>query len=211
MKAVDNDSSQFTTEQVTVAGIITADNVPYITHFYVETRPGGPWNGVQIYGGSPVPIAEGDSVLPGYVSEYFFKTEITGPHYPRLTAWQSLPDPRTRPAHQDRRRDSRVLRRCRPPDRSSQTPRFDQFGEWKNADTFGASTPPWSATTATNVHSDSGAWMNIRGPIDYIYDDFRIVRRDADIDLERDRRDRLRRPRRPCSRWSRTSRTRSTP
>jgi hypothetical protein len=62
---------------------------------------------------------------------------------------------------------------------------FDQFGEWRVADTYGG------LDTAMVGHNGNytyipvpGTWMNIHGPIDYIYEDFRIEpRRDADIDL----------------------------
>ncbi len=192
MKAVDNDSSALTTQQVTVAGIVTADTGPYITHFYVETRPGGPWSGVQIYGGPPTPIAEGDSiVVSGYVSEYFYKTEITGLDYLAVhSSGNSLPGP----AHVDpaliktgaatAESYEGVFVRCDPVF-VADTVGFDQFGEWKVADTYG------SLDTAMVGHNGNytyiptpGVWMNICGPIDYIYDDFRIEpRRDADIDL----------------------------
>ena len=193
MKAVDNDSSALTTQQVTVAGIVTADTGPYITHFYVETRPGGPWSGVQVYGGPPTPIAEGDSiVVSGYVSEYFFKTEITGLDYLAVhSSGNSLPGP----AHVDpgliktgaatAESYEGVFVRCDPVF-VADTVGFDQFGEWKVADL--PSSPPDTAMVGHNGNYTyipvPGAWMNIRGPIDYIYDDFRIEpRRDADIDL----------------------------
>jgi hypothetical protein len=192
MKAVDNDSSALTLEQVTVAGIVTADKTPYVTHCYVEERPGGPWQGVQIYGGVPVNPTEGDSIIiSGYVSEYFFKTEITGIDYLQIC---SSGNPLPGPAHVDpgviktgaatAESYEGVFVRCDPVF-VADTVGFDQFGEWRVADTYGG------LDTAMVGHNGNytyipvpGTWMNIRGPIDYIYEDFRIEpRRDADIDL----------------------------
>ena len=191
MKAAENDSSKLATEQVTVAGIVTADQGPYITHFYVEERPGGPWHGVQIYGGTPVSPTEGDSIIvSGYVSEYFFKTEITGIDYLKVC---SSGNPLPGPAHVDpgliktgaptAESYEGVFVRCDPVF-VADTTGFDLFGEWKVADSNA------TLDTAMVGHNGNytyipkpGKWMNIRGPIDYIYDDFRIEpRRNADID-----------------------------
>ena len=192
MKAVDNDSSALTLEQVTVAGIVTADRAPYITHLYVEESPGGPWHGVQIYGGTPVNPVEGDSIIiSGYVSEYFFKTEITGIDYLQIcSSGNPLPGPQLvdpaliKTGATTAESYEGVFVRCDPVF-VADTVGFDAYGEWKIADLYE------SLDTAMVGHNGNytyipvpGTWMNIRGPIDYIYEDFRIEpRRDADIDL----------------------------
>jgi hypothetical protein len=190
-KGAGNDSSQFTTEQVTVGGIITADQGPYISHFYVEETPGGPWQGVQIYGGIPGTITEGDSViLSGYVSEYFFKTEITGIDYLSVvSSGNPLPGPvlvdpaLIKTGSSTAESYEGVFVRCDPVF-VADTVGYDQFGEWK----VGQVVEPLD-TVMVGHNGDytyipkPGQWMNIRGPMDYVYEDYRIEPRyDADID-----------------------------
>ncbi|MBN1504113.1 MAG: T9SS type A sorting domain-containing protein [Candidatus Eisenbacteria bacterium] len=191
MKAADNDSSKLTLEQVTIAGIVTGDKTPYITHMYVEERPGGPWHGVQIYGGAPVVPTEGDSViLSGYVSEYYNKTELTGIDY---LAVCSSGNPLPGPTHVDpgliktgattAESYEGVYVRCDPVF-VADTVGFDAYGEWKVADTYGTLDSVLVGHNGDYTYIPKpGQWMNIRGPIDYIYEDFRIEPRyDADID-----------------------------
>ncbi len=184
-----NDSSKLTTEQVTVTGIVTADKTPFITHFYMEERPGGQWRGVQVYGGTPVAVTEGDSIIiSGYVSEYFFKTEITGIDYLKVC---SSGNPLPGPSHVDpgviktgaptAEPYEGVFVRCDPVF-VADTTGFDLYGEWRVSDL----TPDTMLIAHTGDYTyipKPGQWMNIRGPVDYAYTTFRIEpRRDADID-----------------------------
>ncbi|MFH0778288.1 MAG: T9SS type A sorting domain-containing protein [Candidatus Eisenbacteria bacterium] len=187
-KSAENDSSQMTTEQVTIAGIVTADPDTFITHFYMEQTPGGPWSGIQIYGGLPVAVNEGDSlIISGYVSEYFYKTEITGIDYVRVVnTGNPVPGPDIVDPSQINKRTNnaeqyegvyvkiQTVQVC-------DTTGFDLFGEWRVRD----------ATPDTMLIAHSGGytvipkpfyWYDVRGPIDYAYNNFRIEpRRNDDI------------------------------
>jgi len=193
VKSAVNDSSQLTTEQVTVAGIVTANRAPYITHLYVEETPGGPWQGVQIYGGTPAEPVVGDSIIiSGYVSEYFFKTELTGIDYLKIcSSGNPLPGPNLvdpaliKTGAPTAESYEGVFIRCNPVFIADSIG-FDQFGEWRVADIFG--TPYDTVMVGHNGNYTyipvPGTWMNICGPMDYIYSNFRIEpRSDADIDL----------------------------
>ncbi|UCF78647.1 MAG: T9SS type A sorting domain-containing protein [Candidatus Eiseniibacteriota bacterium] len=185
-----NDSSQYAGEQVTTSGIVTADKSVFTTHFYMEDVAGGPWSGIQVYGGIPTPVTEGDNVVvSGFLSEYFFKTEITGVDYVNvLSSGNPLPGPDVvdpsaiRTGSPTAEEYEGVFVRC---ERVAvvDTAGFDLFGGWSVADL----TPD----TVGIAHNASytyvptiGEWMHIQGPMDYAYDEFRMEPRyDADIDL----------------------------
>jgi hypothetical protein len=188
-KAVDNDSSQYSGDEATIAGIVTGDKGAFTVQFYMENTPGGPWSGVQVYGGIPTPVAEGDSIIvAGFVSEYYNKTEITSVDYLRVvSSGNALPGPDLVDPNQINTGSltaesyEGVFVRCDPVF-VSDTVGYEAFGEWRVSDT----TPDVMLVGHSANYSyipTVGKWMNIRGPIDYVYNYYRIEpRRDTDID-----------------------------
>jgi hypothetical protein len=192
-KAVDNDSSQYAGDEVTIAGIVTGDKGAFTTQFYVENTPGGPWSGIQVYGIIPTSVAEGDSIIvAGFVSEYYNKTEITSVDYLRVVgSGNPIPGPdwvlpgQIKTGSATAESYEGVFVRCDPVF-VSDTIGFAQYGEWRVCDSR------YELDTVMVGHAgkytyvprpDPCPWMNIRGPIDYAYDNYRIEpRRDTDID-----------------------------
>jgi len=186
--SAENDSSTMTSEQVTITGMVTADRDTFITHFYMEEDPGGEWHGIQVYGGVPTTVHVGDViVVSGYVSEYFYKTELTGIDY--LEVVGHAEDPVREPTMVDLGDISTgsttaeayegVLVRCDPVF-VADTTNFTLYGEW------------WVADDVASVlvrHSGEYDYVpellqiiNITGPVDYAYGEFCIEpRRDSDI------------------------------
>jgi hypothetical protein len=188
-KSVSNDSSQYAGDEVTVAGIVTGDYADFTTQCYIEQSGGGPWSGIQIYGGTPTTVAEGDSVIvAGYVSEYYNKTEVTSVDYIRVvSSGNPIPGPDLVDPSQINTGSATgesyegVFVRC---DQVVvvDTTGFAAFGEWDVADNV-SHTVKVGHTGCYTYIPKIGHWISIRGPIDYVYDNFRIEpRRDADID-----------------------------
>jgi predicted extracellular nuclease len=191
IKAPGNDSSQYAGEEVTTAGIVTGDRDAFTSYFYIEQTGGGPWSGVQIYGPIPTTVAEGDSVIvAGFCSEYYNKTEVTSVDYLRVVnSGNPIPGPdsvdigqiKTGSATAENYEGVFVYVN---PAFVSDTIGFRGFGEWRIFD------PRDNLDTVVVSHSGNynyiprpGRWMNIRGPMDYAYNNFRMEpRRDADID-----------------------------
>ncbi len=189
-KGAGNDSSQYAGEQVTTQAIVTGDRGVFTTHMYIEDSGAGPWSGIQVYGGIPTPVVEGDEIIiSGYLSEYYFKTELTGIDYINiLSSGNALLGPDVVDPNQISTGSATaeeyegVYVRC---ERVSvvDTTGFELFGGWSVADL----TPD----TVGIAHSASytyvptlGEWMHIQGLMDYAYDEFRMEPRyDADIDL----------------------------
>jgi len=187
-KSALNDSSQLAGQQVTVAGIVTGDRGTYATQFYLENTPGGPWSGVQVYGGSPVNPVEGDSIiLSGFVAEYYNKTEISSIDYVNIvSSGNPLPGPNLVDPNQistgspTAESYEGVFVRCDPVYVADTT--GWGFGEWDVAD-IDAHTVKVGHSGNYNFFPHVGRWMNIRGPMDFVFGNFRIEpRRNADID-----------------------------
>ncbi|MCX5801891.1 MAG: T9SS type A sorting domain-containing protein [Candidatus Eisenbacteria bacterium] len=188
-KSAENDSSQYAGDEATIAGIVTGDYGAFTVQCYIENTPGGPWSGVQIYGGIPTPVAEGDSIIvAGFVSEYYYKTEITSVDYLRVvSSGNTIPGPDVvdpsviRTGASTAESYEGVFVRCNPVF-VADTVGYEAFGEWRVSD----QTPDTMLVGHTGNYSyipTVGKWMNICGPIDYVYDNYRIEpRRDADID-----------------------------
>ncbi|KPJ60677.1 MAG: hypothetical protein AMJ46_05305 [Latescibacteria bacterium DG_63] len=189
-KGAGNDSSQYAGEQVTTSGIVTADRSVFITHFYLEDAGAGQWSGIQVYGGIPSPVAEGDNIIiSGFLSEYYFKTELTDIDYVNvLSSGNPVPGPdvvdpsdiRTGSANAEAYEG--VFVRC---ERVSvvDTTGFELFGGWSVAD-LTPDTVGIAHTASYTYVPTLGEWMHIQGPMDYAYDEFRMEPRyDSDIDL----------------------------
>jgi hypothetical protein len=192
-KGAGNDSSQYAGEQVTTSGIVTADRSIFTTHFYLEDAGAGPWSGVQVYGGIPTPVTEGDNIIiSGFMSEYYFKSEITSVDYVNvLSSGNPLPGPdvvdpgdvktgsSTAEAYEG------VFVRC---ERVAvvDTTGFELFGGWSVADLADAVFDTVGIAHSANYTYEPtiGEWMHIQGPMDYAYDEFRMEPRyDTDIDV----------------------------
>jgi hypothetical protein len=189
-KGAGNDSSQYAGEQVTTHAIVTADRDVFTTHMYIEDSGAGPWSGMQVYGGLPTTVVEGDEIIiSGFLSEYYNKTELTDVDYVNvLSSGNPLPGPDVVDPNQisdslgTAEEYEGVFVRC---ERVSvvDTTGFELFGGWTIADL----TPDavGIAHSANYAYVPTlGEWMHIQGPMDYAYDEFRMEPRyDADIDL----------------------------
>jgi hypothetical protein len=192
IKAPGNDSSQYAGDEVTTAGIVTGDRAAFTDYFYIEQTGGGPWSGVQIYGAIPTTVAEGDSVIvAGFCSEYYNKTEVTSVDYLRVvSSGNTIPGPDSVGVGQIKTGSATAesyegVFVYVDPACVSDTSGFTQYGEWRVYD------PRYVQDTVMVGHSGNYAYvpqlgqcLNIRGPLDYAYDNFRIEpRRDEDIQL----------------------------
>jgi hypothetical protein len=184
-----NDSSQYSGDEATIAGIVTGDKDAFTTQFYMENTPGGPWSGIQVYGGIPTPVAEGDSIIvAGFVSEYYNKTEITSVDYLRVvSSGNPIPGPNLVAPNQistgspTAESYEGVFVRCDPVV-VADTTGFEAFWEWNVAD-IDAHTVKVGHGGNYTFFPHIGRWMNIRGPMDFVCGNFRLEpRRDTDID-----------------------------
>jgi hypothetical protein len=185
------DTSQYYGEEVTVAGIVTGDKTIFATQFFMENTPGGQWSGVVIYGGIPAPVAQGDSVIvAGFVTEYYGMTEFTPVHYLRVvSSGNTVPGPdwvlpsQVNTGSPTAENWEAVLVRVDPVF-VADTTGWEGFGEWHVYD------PRDPAKLLAVGHRGNytyvprvGRWMNMRGPLEYVFDNFRIApRTDDDID-----------------------------
>jgi hypothetical protein len=188
-KSAENDSSQYAGDEITVAGIVTGDRNAFITQFYIEQSGGGPWSGIQVYGGIPISVTEGDSVIvAGLVTEYYNETEIISVDYLRVVSsgnpvpGPDLVDPVLIKTGASTAESYEGVFVCCDPVRVVDTSDFVPFGEWKVADLTPDSVMVGHGAGYSYIPR-MGQWVNVRGPVSYTYDNFRIEpRRDADID-----------------------------
>jgi hypothetical protein len=173
-KAVDNDSSQYSGDEVTIAGIVTADKNTYVTHFYIEQSHAGPWSGIQIFGGIPTTVAEGDSVIvAGLVSEHYGMTQLTDVDYVRVvSSGNPVPGPDLVVVGQINKQPGAeqyegVFVRC---DTVSvvDTTGYALYGECKVADLTPDSITIGHSANYTYVPR-LGQWLDIRGPLEDVY------------------------------------------
>jgi len=184
-----NDSSQIAGSEATLAGIVTGDKGTFITQFYLENTPGGPWSGIQVYGGTPINPVEGDSVIvAGFVAEFNNKTELSSVDYITVvSSGNPVPGPNlvapnaistgspTAESYEG------VFVRCDPVF-CVDTTGWQAFGEWDISDNA-SHTVKIGHSGDYNFFPHVGRWMNIRGPMDFVFGNFRMEpRRDADID-----------------------------
>jgi hypothetical protein len=75
---IGSDSSYYLLQAVNVSGVVTAERGIYNDYTFVVQDGSGQWSGIYVYDGSAsVAVARGDSVtLSGWVNEYFARTEI---------------------------------------------------------------------------------------------------------------------------------------
>ena len=188
--SVENDSSQYAGQRVTIGGIVTADKSAFVTRLYLEQSDAGPWSGVTVYAGAiPAPVAEGDSVIvAGLVGEYHNRTDITPVNFLRVvSSGNPIPGPNLVTPNQistdspTAESYEGVFVRCDPVF-VADTTGFQAFGEWDVSD-VAAHTVKVGHSGDYTFYPHIGRWMNIRGPMDYVYENFRIEpRRNADID-----------------------------
>jgi hypothetical protein len=195
-KSALNDSSTYTGEEVTVAGIVTGNmticNCRCYGEFYVENPPGGPWSGLKIYDEIPTPVANGDNVIvAGFVTEYYNDTEITPVHYLRIVSHGNpIPGPDSLGAGALNGQSSPSAERWEGvfvrmnPAFVYDTLGWGGFGEWATWDLKSPADSTKIGHTGTYTYVPRiGKWMSIQGPVSYTYGNYRIEpRTDADID-----------------------------
>jgi hypothetical protein len=185
------DASPMDGERVTLTGIIVNADSVYNGPFFMQTKEGGPWNGIYIYAFPQDPYDVGDSVVvSGFVQEYYNWTEISGVDYIEWAGTDvSFTGPMVVTPNQIRTSSATaesyesVFIQM---DSVEVFTYLDGVGEWTcgiGSDTVAVG----DFTCAYNPCYDypgCGSWIKIKGPIRYHYSEFKIEpRENSDIEV----------------------------
>jgi hypothetical protein len=183
------DASPMAGERVTLTGIIVNADSTYDGPFFMQSKAGGPWNGMYVYtflGGN---YDVGDSVVvSGFVQEYYNWTEISGVDYVEIAA-SGVPFVGPAVVTPDQIRTGSATAESYENvfiqmDSVEVFTFLDGVGEW----TCGTGTDTVAVGDFTCVYNPCydypglGSWIRITGPVRFHYAEFKIEpRQNSDI------------------------------
>ena len=187
----ESDVSPMLDEMVTITGIVVNADSTFGRAFFIQSKEGGPWNGLYIFAFPLVPYDVGDSVvIAGFVGEHYGMTEIATVEY---LEWAGsgksfngpevvTPDLIKTGADTAEAYES-VLCQL---DSVEVLTWYDSFGEWRCGispdtvvvgDYFCMENPCYD-------YPGCGSWIRITGPVRYSYGDFKMEPRgNHDIEI----------------------------
>jgi hypothetical protein len=177
------DTSQCNGQQVTVTGIVSSATSAFGGEYFLQTRAGGPWNGIYVYQFASN-WNEGDSlVVSGTVQEYYNMTELVGLDYQfrggnakPVKIKKVTPDMIKTGADSAESYESAMVK----VDSATVYSLFDEHYEW----VVGSGTDSvMIGTHGVYTYAPGlGSIVSVQGPLDFAYGNFKIQpRRDSDI------------------------------